>query len=88
MDHLATKRLRLRPLTFDDVPALTEGLFTDPQVTWDGQVYGEADAHALVEAKRRHLAEHGFGMPDEDYAELVRGLAADEAVQDAATADR
>ena len=62
MDHLETQRLHLRPLTFDDVPALTEGLFTDPQVTWDGQVYGEADAHALVEAKRRHLEEHGFGM--------------------------
>ena len=62
MRHLETDRLRLRPLTLDDVPALTEGLFSDPKVTWDGRVYGEADARALVEAKGRHLELHGFGM--------------------------
>ena len=55
-----------------------------------GAVIREGLAEYLREVSERRFPgpEHGFGMPDEDYDELVRGLAADEAVQDAATADR
>jgi len=55
-----------------------------------GAVIREGLAEYVREVSERRFPgpEHGFGMPDEDYAELVRGLAADEAVQDAATADR
>ena len=55
-----------------------------------GAVIREGLAEYLREVSGRRFPgpEHGFGMPDEDYDELVRGLAADEAVHDAATADR
>ena len=54
-----------------------------------GAVIREGLAEYLREVSERRFPgpEHGFGMPDEDYDELVRGLAADEAVHDGAVHD-
>ena len=69
-----TERLRLRPLTLDDVPALYDGLFSDPEVTWDGAVYTLAETASSVESKLRHLEEYGFRMlavTDQDTGEVI-----------------
>jgi 3-methyl-2-oxobutanoate hydroxymethyltransferase len=54
-----------------------------------GAVIREGLAEYMREVSERRFPgpEHGFSMPDDDYAELVRGLAADEGV-DGAAADR
>jgi 3-methyl-2-oxobutanoate hydroxymethyltransferase len=54
-----------------------------------GAVIREGLAEYMREVSERRFPgpEHGFSMPDDDYAELVRGLAADEGV-DGAGADR
>lgn len=74
IDEIVTERLRLRPLTLDDVPALYNGLFADPEVTWDGAVYTMAETASSVESKQRHLEEYGFGMlavTDQDSGEVI-----------------
>jgi ribosomal-protein-alanine N-acetyltransferase len=59
---IETERLRLRPLTDDDLDPLHRELYSDPEVTWDGSTFTRDEAREGLDAKRRHLEEHGFGM--------------------------
>jgi ribosomal-protein-alanine N-acetyltransferase len=71
--ELTTERLRLRPLTPDDLSELHDRVFSDPDVTWDGTIGTLEDTRESLEAKIRHVREHGFGMmavTDRDTGEL------------------
>jgi [ribosomal protein S5]-alanine N-acetyltransferase len=59
---IETERLRMRPLTEEDVEPLHRDLFSDPGVTWNGSTYTLQEARESLEAKRRHFDEHGFGL--------------------------
>ena len=59
---IETSRLLLRPLLADDLQALHDVVFGDPAVTWDGTVGTLEDTRRLLDRKRRHFEEHGFGM--------------------------
>ena len=59
---LQTERLLLRPLRADDLADLHAVVFSDPHVTWDHRARTEAESRAALDAKLRHVAEHGFGM--------------------------
>jgi RimJ/RimL family protein N-acetyltransferase len=59
---IETERLRIRPLTDDDLDPLHADLFADPEVTWSGDTYSRDEARASLDAKRRHFEEHGFGL--------------------------
>jgi RimJ/RimL family protein N-acetyltransferase len=60
--ELTTERLRLRPLTRDDLYELHDRVFSDPDVTWDGTTGTLGDTRESLEAKIAHVREHGFGM--------------------------
>lgn len=60
--ELTTERLRLRPLTPEDLPDLYRRVYTDPEVTWDGTVSTLEETRTSLEAKIRHVQQHGFGM--------------------------
>ncbi len=59
---IETERLRMRPLTEEDVEPLHRDLFSDPGVTWNGSTYTREEARESLDAKRRHFDEHGFGL--------------------------
>jgi ribosomal-protein-alanine N-acetyltransferase len=59
---IETTRLRLRALRPDDLQELHDVVFSDPAVTWDGSVGTLEDARRSLDAKMRHVEEHGFGM--------------------------
>ena len=61
-DELTTERLRLRPLTLDDLGDLHDRVYSDPDVTWDGTTSTLEETRKSLEAKIRHAREHGFGM--------------------------
>jgi ribosomal-protein-alanine N-acetyltransferase len=61
-DELITERLRLRPLTLDDLGDLHDRVYSDPDVTWDGTTSTLEETRESLEAKIRHAREHGFGM--------------------------
>ena len=60
--ELTTQRLRLRALTPDDLADLHDRVFSDPDVTWDGTTSTLEETRASLDAKIRHVREHGFGM--------------------------
>jgi ribosomal-protein-alanine N-acetyltransferase len=59
---IETERLRMRPLTDDDLDPLYEHIHSDPGVTWDGTGSTREQARAALDAKRRHFEEYGFGL--------------------------
>ena len=60
--ELTTERLRLRALTLDDLQDLHDRISGDPEVTWDGTPGTLEATRRSLEAKIRHVREHGFGM--------------------------
>jgi RimJ/RimL family protein N-acetyltransferase len=60
--ELVTEHLCLRALTPDDLHDLHDRVFSDPDVTWDGTTGTLEDTRRSLEAKIRHVDEHGFGM--------------------------
>jgi RimJ/RimL family protein N-acetyltransferase len=59
---IETERLRIRPLTDEDLDPPHTELFSDPEVTWSGETYSRDEARESLGAKRRHFEQHGFGM--------------------------
>jgi len=59
---IETERLRLRPLSPDDLDDLHEVVWSDPAVTWDGEARTLDQSRESLEAKLRDVEEHGFGM--------------------------
>jgi RimJ/RimL family protein N-acetyltransferase len=73
--ELTTARLRLRPLTRDDVPALVP-VYTDPEVTryFSGDVPGQAAVATMVERRLTRPMLPGMGSWALDLDGTVVGL--------------
>ncbi len=59
---IQTPRLLLRPLRAEDLTALHETVYADPEVTWDGLAHGLDETREALAGKLRHAEEHGFGL--------------------------
>ena len=59
---IETPRLRLRPLTADDLADLHAVVLGDPAVTWDGRARTLEESRQALEGKLRHVQVHGFGL--------------------------
>jgi ribosomal-protein-alanine N-acetyltransferase len=59
---IETERLCLRPLRPGDLQDLYDVVFSDPAVTWSGDARTLEETRESLDAKIRHVEEHGFGM--------------------------
>jgi ribosomal-protein-alanine N-acetyltransferase len=57
-----TARLRLRPLTLEDVDAHHAGIGSDAGVPWDHRVRTREQTEEVVRRRVGHWRDHGFGL--------------------------
>lgn len=62
MTEILTERVRLRPLTPDDLDALHATVFGDPEVSWTRTARSREDGRRSLDAKIAAYREHGYGM--------------------------
>jgi [ribosomal protein S5]-alanine N-acetyltransferase len=62
MTEILTERVRLRPLTPDDLDALHATVFGDPEVSWTRTARSYEDGRESLDAKIAAYRERGFGM--------------------------